>query len=222
MPGAEGVTGAMYIDNIWAVRPAGVPDVEQVMVYDFDVPDPATQAPLGWTQAEGRPPLIGAGDVPAAQGSNYMEMLLGGNWVRNVQTTDALNAYNRWAEVLEISVDVRVSTDYTGSWVQSALILQSGVNGPDGSPDPNVTNVSDWDGYPELGYGEATSDWKTILWAVDMSNHRGAFENPGGWFVISLTSNNDASQDGARIFFDNFQVSVPVGGGTPVHDWSVY
>jgi hypothetical protein len=216
MPGASSGVGAMYIDNIYAIRPAGIPDLEQVLVYGFNTEDPATLEVEGWTSADGSPPFLGEGDVPPSEGANYMEMALGSGWIRNIQTTNALQVFNRWAEVQEIMIDVRVSMDYTGGWVQSALILQSGVTGAEGIPD-----VSGWDGYPELGYGDAASDWKTILWAVDMSNHKGAFENEGGWFTISLTSNNDASQAGARIFFDNFRVSVPVGG-VDVSHWNLY
>ncbi len=212
--------GAMLIDNIYAVRPAGTVQVEEVPVYGFNELDPETGTPVGWTSADGSLPALGIGDVEPSEGSNYMEVYLGGGWIRNVQTADAMADFDRWAEVREIMVDVMVGPGFSGSWVQSALILQSGVNDEEGNPIEDIENVSGWDGYPELGYTEATEEWKLILWEVDMSKHAGAFENEGGWFTVSFTSNNDGSQEGAPVFFDNFRVAVPVE--TKVEDWSIF
>ncbi len=219
-PDPGDVSGALLIDNIYAVRPAGTVEVETIAIYGFNEEDPETGGPVGWTVAEGSLPGLGQGDVEPSEGSNYMEMYLGSGWIRNIQTTDAMADFDRWPEVVEVMVDVMVGPDYSGSWVQSALILQSGVNDADGNPIEDAENVNGWDGYAELGYGDAREDWKLILWEVDMSQHRGAFEQEGGWFTVSLTSNNDPAQEGAVIFFDNFRVSVPVD--TTVEDWSLF
>ena len=209
------VRGALYIDNIYALRPAGIPELVTLPLYGFNEEDPQTGTPLHWTSSAGTAPALGQDETDPSEGSNYMVIYLGGGWIQNVETVDAMADFARWPEVMEIMVDVMVGPDYTGSWVQSALILQSGVTGVEDAP-----NVSGWDGYPELGYSEARDAWKLILWEVDMSRHKGAFGQEGGWFSVSLSTNNDANQEGASIFFDNMRVSVPKV--TRVADWSLF
>jgi len=103
-------SGEMYIDKIYAIRPAGTVDVEEVLVYGFNDKDAATGEPLGWTVGgEGLiPPELGAGDVTPKEGGNYMVMWTGAGYILTVQTTDALAAFNRWKDVKEILFDVYV------------------------------------------------------------------------------------------------------------------
>ena len=219
VPDPTGIKGALYIDNIYAVRPAGIPEVQSLLLYGFNDKNTDNDAPKGWTKAVGDMPRLGNGEATPTEGSNYMVMNLGNSWIENVTTINAKNDFDRWPQVLEIMVDVQVSSEYTGTWAQSALVLKSGVNDADGNPVPDAKNVNNWDGYAELGYGDAKA-WKTILWGVDMSKHIGAFENDGGWFNISLSSNNDTAALGQAIYFDNLRVSIPKT--TAVSEWSLF
>jgi len=218
-PGSEGAVGELYIDKIFAVRPAGIPEVESVLVYGFNEENPDTAAPMGWEKANADYCLLGEGDVDPSEGSNYMEVALGDNWIQSFRTTNAKGDFARWPEVLEIMIDARVSPEYSGSWVQSDLILQSGATDADGNA---VTEgVSGWDGQgKEIGFSDNRNDWKTLLWSVDMSKHKAAFEYDSGWFTVSFSTNNDAAQAGARVFYDNFRVSVPKI--VNISNWSLY
>lgn len=208
-PGSGGAAARVWIDEIFAVRPTGIVELEQVLVYGFNEEDPDTLAPVGWGAGDGEPPFLGQGDVTPSEGTNYMECALGGGWIVIARTTNAMEAFDRWTEVQEIMVDACTSTDYTGSWVQSDLVLQSSQTG--------------WDGQgKEIGFSGFTTSWKTLLWGVDMSKHKDAFTAEGGWFSVGFTSNNDASQQGARVFYDNFRVSVPKGGPVNVGNWSLF
>ncbi|MEW6238808.1 MAG: hypothetical protein AB1656_25775 [Candidatus Omnitrophota bacterium] len=218
-PGSEGAYGEIYIDKIFAVRPAGIPEVETVLVYGFNEENPDTAAPMGWEKANAEYCLLGQGDVDPSEGSNYMEIPLAANYIQSFRTTNAKADFDRWGEVLEIMIDARVSAEYSGGWVQSDLIIQSGATDADGNA---VTEgVDDWDGQgKEIGFSDNRNDWKTLLWSVDMSKHKAVFEYENSWLTISFTTNNDASQAGARVFYDNFRVSVPII--VNISNWSLY
>ncbi|MFH1738804.1 MAG: hypothetical protein ABIH23_07330, partial [bacterium] len=186
------VSGAMYIDSIYAVRPAGIVDLEDRLVYGFN------EEPLGWKQNQGIAPALGSGDVTASEGANYMECALTGGWAILLTTTDAKGAFGRWPDVVEISVDVQLGQSISGGWAQMQLVLQ--------------TNDKDWDNsYPELSYADAVGKWKTLTWQVDMTAHAPAFERDDGWFIMDIISNNGAADEGVPIYLDNFRVAVPVG-----------
>lgn len=215
-PGSAGATGELWIDYITAVRPAGIPEIETILVDSFEEEDPDTGAPLGWGVVNGVEVLRGSGEVDASDGDYYLECYLAGGWVENFRNFNAMEVFDRWTDVVEIMIDARQSAEYTGSWVQSDLILHSGVTDGEG-----IENVNGWDGKgQEIGFSGTTDSWKTLLWSVDMSRHAGAFENEGGWFYVSFSINNDPSQEGARVFYDNFRVSVPKT--TDVGGWSLY
>ena len=143
-----------------------------------------------------------------------MELSLSSGWLNNVQTVDAMGDFDRWPEVAEVLVDVMVSESFAGGWGQLILIFQSG-SAVEGAP-----NVNDWEQLAEMGISDATTDWKTLVWEVDMSQHKGAFEQEGGWFIVRLNTNNDPSDEAKLVFVDNFRVSVPVT--TSVSDWSLF
>ncbi|RJP25985.1 MAG: hypothetical protein C4527_16130 [Candidatus Omnitrophota bacterium] len=96
--------GTLYIDDLYFFRPAGVPDVESITVYDFNEEDPATGFVKGWTSSDGslQPPFPGEGQVPPSEGANYMELPLGSGWVNVIHTANAQADFDRWEEVTEI------------------------------------------------------------------------------------------------------------------------
>ena len=196
--------GVLFIDNIFGVRPAGTPELEYILVYGFNEEDPATGEPMGWTAADGQA-LLGEGQVEPSEGANYMELQLGSAWVNQVRTTDAIGAFDRWLDVVSILLDVRVPSDFAGSWGQSPIAVQSSGNS--------------WATTAEQGFADATGDWKTLVWNVDMTEHAPGFEE-GGWFQFTFITNNGADAEGELVFIDNFRVAVPVEA--PVLDWSVH
>jgi len=214
MPGILGATGTMYIDNIYAVMYDNKIELEQFLVWDFNEENLYTSEPVGWTSESGKTLLVGQGNAATETGSNYMVVTLGDGWTISAKTIDAISDFDSWPDIVEVMVDVLVldSLEYDASWIQSSLILQSGLNDEHGNA-VDAKNVNGWDIYPALGYNEATAGWKTILWEVDMSQHKGAFESEGGWLNILLSTNNDSEQTGVKILFDNFRVSVPVETG---------
>lgn len=213
-PGRTGAFGEVYIDNIYALRPAGLPEVQEQVLYGFNEEDPNTGRPVGWTD-DGGAILLGMGDVPPSEGSNYAELALGSGWVVNVRTVGAKEAFDRWVDVVDIQMDARVSDSFTGSWVQFGLVVQSGINGVE-----NPEGVNGWDGYPEQGFADATTSWKNLVWNVDMTKHRGALSHPDGWFQLLLTTNQPSDQAGNLVYIDNFRLGV--AQTTDVSSWSLY
>ncbi len=213
-PGSDGAAGELYIDEIFAIRPAGIPEVETIPVYGFNEEDPDTLLPVVWDNRSGEM-LIGMGDVEPSEGENYAEVVLGDGWTESIQTTIAMEAFDRWPDVVDIMMDVRVGASFTGTWVQFVAVMQSGVTDVD-----DAENVNDWDQKPEQGFSDARDEWKTLVWQVDMDQHRGAFEQEGGWFQIILTTNNAGDQAGNIVYLDNFRVGAAIV--TPVADWSLY
>jgi hypothetical protein len=61
----------------------------------------------------------------------------------------------------------------------------------------------------EIGYADATSDWRELLFEVDMEPHLANLSDPNGWLRIRISTNNDANNDAEkRVFVDNFRVAV--------------
>ncbi|MBI1390211.1 MAG: hypothetical protein GC154_17360 [bacterium] len=207
-PGDATNVGGLYIDDIYFYRPAGIPDVESKLVYGFNEENPDTLFVDGWETSDttGALPFIGEGEVEPSEGSNYMEFELAGGWQNTIRTTEGLSRFDRWTEVREVWMDVRLGEAVSGGWVQSALIIQTESGG--------------WNQYAELGYADAVDNWKTLVWAVDMSGHAESLNSDAPWMNIWLSTNNGAADAGKKVFFDNFRVVVPVTND--VHDWSVF
>ncbi|MGC9326761.1 MAG: hypothetical protein ACP5I1_03930 [Candidatus Hinthialibacter sp.] len=207
--------GEVWIDNIYALRPADIPaEIEEILVYDFEEVDPETNAPVGWTLVgeDGyMPEMMGDWSEPS-QGSDAMVMFAWSGYLDNVKTTNALEAFDRWSEALEIQFDVRLSETIPGGWMQSRISLHSGIG------DNEETVVVD--SLKEIGYQDAIDAWKTLLWEVDMTNHIPNIQDPNGWFEVHIHTNQDASAEGSPIFIDNFRVTVPKV--TPVNNWSLF
>jgi hypothetical protein len=203
--------GTVYIDNIFAMKPDGTPDeYDELVVWSLDEEDPDTVFPVGWQPANGPDFYIGEGEVTPSEGSNYGIMYLTDGWVQNVQTSNALGDFDRWDEVFEVMCDIRIPADLSASWINFQLVIQSSGNG--------------WDAYGEMAIADATNDWKTLLWVVDMDKHAAAFgepdpENPP-WFQLSFTTNQDSAAAGGLVFMDNVRLVVPKT--TSVNDWSLF
>ena len=208
-------SGEVYIDNIYGIRPAGTPEVEEVLIYGFNEADPGTGEPAGWTVgAEGHiPPELGTGDVTPKEGNNYMVMWTGPGYVWSVQTTNALAAFNRWPDVKEVLFDVYVGDPIASGWLQSRIDITSNITGS--GVDDAYTSTR------EIGYADATSNWKELLYEVDMTPHLANIADPNGWLRIRISTNNDANNDlDKRVFVDNFRVAV--AKSTDVTDWMCY
>lgn len=221
MPGANGVSGEFYIDNVFATGPSEPQELVESQIYGFNTAneDP-DDTPSGWELNENTPPLLGIGDVEPAEGENYMEIFLGGGWQRPVRSFDAIDRFSNWVNVVEIRCKARVSSSFAGSWLNLELIVQSGVNDADGNAVEGIENVSGWDQYATKGIATDTDAWRELAWVVDMSNHRGAFENEGGYLTISFTTNQPGDQEGQSIYIDDMRVAVPAL--VSVGNWSLY
>ncbi|MBZ0256634.1 hypothetical protein K8I31_11260 [bacterium] len=219
-PGGDAtVVGTFFIDNIFFSRPASTPDsFELIQLWSFDEDVDEDIIPDGW-QLNGLQPLIGDGWVEPSEGTNYMELDLGGGWTTNGASADAKARSDRLIEAKEAVMDLLLPADFTGTWLNLQLILQSGGTDADGN---NLAPVNGWDAYGERGVAGFTRDeWHTIAWPINMERHRGALEDDGGWFQFVFSTNQDASMSGIPIFVDNFRIAVPAGG-SDVTDWSVF
>ncbi len=206
--------GEVFIDNMYAIRPASMPELEEIMLYGFNEADPETSAPSGWINAEGALPELTNDWVEPLEGSDSMVFFAGGGYLQNIVTTNALEVFDRWDEVSEILFDLRIAESVPGDWLQSRLRFRSGITGNDDALVEETTK--------EMGYSDATEAWKTMLFEVDLSNHVDNMNDPNGWFEIRIDTNNAASADGFAIFIDNFRVAVPVGGPVNVSEWNLY
>lgn len=208
--GVAANAGVFYIDEVFALRPAGTPEeYEEVVLWGFNEEDPTTGEPVGWTKESGAGIILGLGDVEPSEGENYGEIELSSGWVANVKSTDALAIFDQWPSVLEVMADVRVASDFSGGWLNFQLVMQSNGNG--------------WDSYGEMGIAGAKDAWMTLLWSVDISKHAAAFDPTveGRWFQMMFTTNQESSQAGKYMYIDNVRVVIPKGG-TDVADWTLF
>lgn len=209
-PGDETAAGTMYIDNIFAVRPEGIPEVETVALYGFNEEDPNTGSAIGWQDRNGVG-FVGS-DFPASEGNGYIELELGDGWTENIQTSNALADFDRWLDVVDVQLDALVSDGFTGDWVQYVLVIQSGSDDVDGA----------WAQHPEQGFSDATDEWKQLVWQVNMEQHRAALETGTNPFLnVIIITNNDGAIAGQLVYLDNFRVGAKVNE-SDVNQWSLY
>lgn len=208
-------SGIIYLDEIYAVRPAGTPDeYQEVMVWGFNELDSATSKPKGWDVVGDTIPGLGLADatlladIQPSEGKNFLTFGLSTGWADNIKCIDALTAYDKWPQVLEIMVDARVAADFAGGWLNFQLVLESSATG--------------WDAYGENALSGFKDSWATFLWKVDMSKHASAFDpaTEGRWFQMSFTTNQAAGDEEKLVYVDNLRVVVPKV--TPVSDWSLF
>ncbi len=200
------VFGTVFIDNIFAVRPADYPDeLEEIQIWSFDQDTDGDFAPDGW-EANGGEPFLGLGDIPPSEGENFMELALGDGWTQNGQGVDAKERTDRLAEATDVLFDVYISEDFSG-WLNLQLILKSGGQNDAGE---DLSPTTGWDDYGERNIGSWEKGvWHTISFPVDMENHMGALEDPNGWFQVAFTTNQPGDQAGKLLFIDNFRILVP-------------
>lgn len=219
-PGNTQAKGVVFIDNIFAIRPANTPILEDILVYDFEEADSATGYPVGWgkTWETDIAPSVGTGEVPASSGNKYMQVTLQSSWRFAAQTTNALDAFDRWMDAKEILFDVRTVPNFIGGWLQSTIVIQSGVNDASGN---NLPEFETWDQYGELGYADAKSAWKTLIFKVNMSKHAAAMAADGTWFQIFITVNHGSDSANQKVYIDNFRVAVEQEA-SGVDEWSLH
>lgn len=206
--------GEVFIDNIYAIRPASMPELEEVLLYGFNEADAETGAPTGWINSEGAMPELANDWVEPSEGSDSMVLFAGAEGLENIATANALEDFDRWGEVMEILFDIRIAEAVPGGWIQSRLRFNSGITGNDDALVEQTTK--------EIGYTDATEDWRIMLFEVDLSGHVDNMNDPNGWFEIIIETNNGAEADGFAVFVDNFRVAVPVGGSVNVSEWNLY
>ncbi|MBD3267176.1 hypothetical protein GF373_10945 [bacterium] len=209
--------GLCYIDEIFGYRPEGTPtEWEEITVWGVNEEDDMG-TPKGWEVADSTGILVGFDEVTPSEGDNYAMFELSDGWQNAVKTSDAKGDFDRWDEVFEIMVDVRVQETFDASWLNFQLVIQSGL------PEGDI-----WDAYGEMGIAGSTDDWETILWVVDISKHEYGLsdppednpEEPGHWFQLSFTSNQPSGYAGTLVYFDNVRLVVPAQ--SDVLDWSLY
>ncbi len=217
VPTPGDAAGEVWIDNFYAFRPADIPaEIDEVVVYGFNEADPDTGAPVGWTKAsdeDGYMPEMAAGLADPSEGSDSMVMFCWSGYVNNVITTDALGAFDRWREALEIQFDVLTPEAISGGWMQSRIVVRSGI----GEDADSVVE----DSMKEIGYADAVDDWKTLLWEVDMTDHIPNINAADGWLEIQIDTNQNGDADGQMILVDNFRVTVP-REPVDVNSWALY
>lgn len=215
VPTPGDANGEIWLDNFYAVRPEGTPVIEEVLLYDFEETDPDTGFVQGWEPREGILADLSTEDVEAVSGNGVMVAAAGGGYLQNVQTINALDAYDNWPAVREIIYETRLVDTVPGGWIQSRLHIHSRVEGDDESAVETQTK--------ELGFTGTAGEggWKTMLFEIDLSAHMDNITNPDGVLNIAISTNNSGDAMDHPFYIDNFRVGVPEGG-TSVPDWSVY
>ncbi len=193
LPGAEAAVGGMLIDNIYMVRPANTPSTKVTTIYGFNETNPDDDAPLGWTNMNAGPPILGGAWVEPTEGSDYME-IPATNWTQNVRTINAAADFDQWPQVVEMLVDLRISDDFSASWGQIYLVLSSNSGG-------TIT----FRNYKDVG--GLKDEWRTVAWDVDMAPHLTSIENDDGSFEIRILTHSDSSVTGA-VYLDDFRVGT--------------
>lgn len=194
-PGADnGATGKFYIDEIYGVRPGNTPGVREELVYGLNAVDPDTGYPEGWTirEADAVDLMIGDAIVEPSEGSDYMESLMPGGWVRPLETIQAMEDFDEWENVVEVLVDVRMSEDFAGTWHNFQLVFESSSGG---TVTHGIRSVSNKD------------DWRTVAWDLDMTPHLASLNDPNGWMRLSFITQMDAAASGS-VYIDNLRYGV--------------
>ncbi|MDP8244387.1 MAG: sugar-binding protein [Candidatus Hinthialibacter antarcticus] len=194
-PGADnGATGKFYIDDIYGVRPGNTPGVREELVYGFNQADSATGYPQGWTirAVDAVDLMMGDAIVDPSEGSDYMESIMPGNWKRPVESINSAPDFDQWDKVVDVSVDVRMSADFAGTWHNFQFVLESSSGGYVAYGIRGVTNKD---------------DWRTLAWDVNMSPHLAALNDPNGWIRLSFITQMDASPSGS-VYIDNLRFGL--------------
>lgn len=198
VPTPAGASGEVWIDNIYAVIPDEVPEVEEFTLFDFSEGDPVTYEPYHWTVWNYVSPEVGDGLVPPTVGLDTMMFFAGSGWDENIRTTNVKGLFDRWQDVVEVIFDIRMMESVPGGWIQSTLIIASGV-----ADDPETT-LETW--LNEQGFNDTVEEWKTLGHEVDLISHLSNIEHPDGWLEFRILTQNAAEAEGHFIFIDRKSV----------------
>lgn len=215
VPTPTGASGEAWIDNIYAVIPDDLPEIEEVILFDFSSADPATGGPSGWSAWASASifPELADGLVEPTVGSNAMMFFAGAGGVNNVISPNAKDLFDRWQDVVDVNFDVRAIGATPGGWLQCTLSVQSGRGDTD---EFNVTS-----GLVEQGFYDFYEEWKTIGNTLNIAPHLENISAPDGWIVFRLHTNNGGEGGGHELFMDNFRLGV-LANGVSVEGWAIY
>lgn len=194
-PGANnGATGKFYIDDVYGLRPGNTPGVREELVYGFNQVDADTGYPQGWTvrAVDAVDLLMGDAIVEPSEGSDYMESVMPGNWKRPVESINSKPDFDQWEKVVDMSVDVRMSADFAGTWHNFQLVLESSSGGYVAYGIRGVTNKD---------------NWRTLAWDVNINPHLAALQDPNGWIRLSFITQMDAAASGS-VYIDNLRFGL--------------
>ncbi|MBI1390511.1 MAG: hypothetical protein GC154_18905 [bacterium] len=187
-------TGKFYIDEIYGLRPGNTPGVKETLIYGFNKPDSQTGYPQGWTirAADAVDLMMGDAIVAPSEGADYLESVMPGGWKRPIETIAAKNDFDQWDKVIDIAVDLRMSADFSGTWHNFQLVLESSSGG---YRQYSIRN------------GNIKDSWRTVAWDVDMAPHLGSFSDPAGWFKLSFITQAADGVTGS-VYIDNLRVGI--------------
>jgi hypothetical protein len=191
--------GTMFIDDIFGFRPGNTPTTKEVLIFGFNNRDPETDAPVGWRVVDGSNGFIFMGDaiVEPSEGSDYLESVMPGGWVRPIECVNALTIndapnFTEWDRVLEVMVDVQMSEGFSDGWHNFQLVINSSAGGSATYDIRSAANIG---------------SWRTVMWDVDMTPYLPALEDPNGWLRFSFITQTGSG--GSSVYIDNFRVGIP-------------
>ncbi len=188
MPG-EMVTGRVYIDNIFARRPANAPGIAMETIYGLNKTNANNTAPEGWANSNGEAPIMGDAVAVPSEGADYMEMILSGAWEINATTINAINDFDKWDQTIGIVCDAMMSDSFDGSWHNFMLRVTSSTGGTLTLP---IRATGGWKG-----------EWHTIGWGLDIGPHLAAIQSGGTFNLQFVTQSADGT--GGSIYVDNIR-----------------
>ncbi|MBN2325585.1 MAG: hypothetical protein JXR73_00425 [Candidatus Omnitrophica bacterium] len=191
IPGAE-VSGRLYIDNIFARRPANAPGMALELLYGLNKTNSGDDAPEGWANQSNEPPILGGAAVEPSEGEDYMELILSGAWEVNATTINAANDFDKWEQAIAIVCDVMMSDSFDGSWHNFFIRVTSSSGG----------TVS----MPIRATGSYKGEWHTVGWGLDIGPHLEAILT-GGTFNLQFVTQSAADTSGS-IYVDNIRVGL--------------
>ena len=136
---------------------------------------------------------MGDAAVEPSEGADYLECVLPGGWKRPFETINSLKDFDQWNRVIDITVDARMSEDFT-PWFALFLVIESSAGG-----------------YQQLQYRDTASSktsWKTVCWDVDMTQYASVFNDPNGWLRLSFIAQAGEPATGS-LYLDNLRVGIP-------------
>lgn len=191
MPG-EDVDGRLYIDNIFAARPANAPSARYEMLYGFNETNADDGMPAGWENDAGDAPELGGSVVEPSEGSDYMQIPLIQGYTVNARTINAGSDFDEWEQVIAVVCDARMSEDFGGTWQNLQMQFWSSGGGAQTTPIRHVGSVQD--------------EWRTVAWNLDVGPHLETIQNGGDFDLVFVT--NNAPDAGGYLYIDNLRLAL--------------